>query len=420
MFEWANRGDQPALSTSERSRLLVLGLPAFGMALAITAVSTYLPVLARQQRASTVAIGTIIGAEGLMALWVPVLVGDRSDRLRTRIGGRLPFVIAGAPLMAACLCLLGLVDSVALMGGLIALFFIGYFMAYAPYRALYPDLVGAGVAGRAQGVQAACRGLGTGLALLGGGLLLSLADFLPFVASAFLLVLSLTAFVLLLLRRGDAGRAHRPGPRRGGQARPFRHVWALLRQRRPLRLYLLANALWELTLGAIKTFVVLYVTVGLGYGLGQASLIIGGVAVVAFAGALGSGWLGDRYGRGRVVEAGLWVYGLCLLVPAITTTPAALLPAVLLVALCGGMLMSLPYSLLMPLMPADEHGALTGLYSVSRGLGVMLGPLLAGLAISLAKPLFASTDGYAAAWSVAALATLLSLVPLSRLRRDVS
>jgi MFS family permease len=61
---------------------------------------------------------------------------------------------------------------------------------------------------------------------------------------------------------------------------------------------------------------------------------------------------------------------------------------VLLVALCGGMLMSLPYSLLMPLMHDDEHGALTGLYSVSRGLGVMLGPLLAGLAISLGKPLY--------------------------------
>lgn len=406
------------MSPRERRRLLVLGLPAFGMALAITAVSTYLPVLASRQQASTVAIGTIIGAEGLMALWVPVLVGDRSDRLRTRIGGRLPFIIVGTPLMAACLCVVGLVGSVALMGVLVALFFVGYFTAYAPYRALYPDLVGDELAGRSQSVQAACRGLGTGLALLGGGVLLAAADFLPFVASALLLTLSLAAFVLLLLRRGDAERADRSCPRRDEPPRPFRHVWSLLRGHRPLRLYLLANALWELTLGAIKTFVVLYVTAGLGYGLDQASLIIGGVAVVVFAGALGSGWLGDRYGRARVVEAGLWAYGLCLLVPATTTISAVLLPAVLLVALCGGMLMSLPYSLLMPLMPEDEHGALTGLYSVSRGLGVMLGPLLAGLAISLAKPLFSSTDGYAAAWWVAGLATLLSLVPLRRLRRQ--
>lgn len=387
------------------------------MALAITSVSTYLPVLVRQQRASTVVIGTIIGAEGLMALWVPVLVGDRSDRLRTRIGGRLPFIIVGTPLMLTCLCLVGFVGSVALTGGLIALFFFGYFMAYAPYRALYPDLVGDEVAGRSQSVQAVWRGLGTGLALLGGGFLLARADFLPFVAAAGLLVLSLTVFVVLLLRRGYAARVRRSGARRGGPPRPFRHVWALLGERPDLRLYLLANALWELTLGAIKTFVVLYVTAGLGYSLDQASLIIGAVAVIVLLGALGSGWLGDRCDRARVVEAGLWVYGLCLLVPAVTTTPAAVLPAVLLIALCGGMLMSLPYSLLMPLMPDDEHGALTGLYSVSRGLGVMLGPLLAGLVISLCKPIFASTEGYAAAWWIAGIAALLSIAPLHRLRQ---
>jgi MFS family permease len=405
------------MSRGDRRQMLLLGLPAFGMALAITAVSTYLPVLLRRQEGSTVVIGTIIGVEGLMALWVPVLVGDRSDRLRTRIGGRLPFVVVGGPVMAVSLCAVAFVGSVVLMGVVIGLFFVGYFMAYAPYRALYPDLVEDEVAGRSQSVQAALRGVGTGLALLCGGLLLAVADFVPFVAAAVMLLLSLGAFVLLLVRRGDAERERRSETRGGRAPRPFRHVWSLLRERGALRFYLLANALWELTLGAIKTFVVLYVTVGLGYGLDQASLIIGGVAVVVLVGALGSGWLGDRYGRARVVEAGLWVYGLCLLVPGTTTAPAAILPAVLLVAICGGMLMSLPYSLLMPLMPEEEHGALTGLYSVSRGLGVMLGPLLAGLAISLGKPIFASTHGYAAAWWVAGAAALLSIAPLRRLRR---
>jgi MFS family permease len=90
------------------------------------------------------------------------------------------------------------------------------------------------------------------------------------------------------------------------------------------------------------------------------------------------------------------------------------------VALGGGMLMSLPYSLLMPLMPEDEHGALTGLYSVSRGIGVMLGPLLAGLAISAGEPVFASTAGYAATWWVAGGAILLSIVPLRWLRVELA
>lgn len=60
-------------------RMLMLGLPTFGMALAITAVSTCAPVVARGFDASTVAIGLIIGAEGLTALWLPLLVGCRSS-----------------------------------------------------------------------------------------------------------------------------------------------------------------------------------------------------------------------------------------------------------------------------------------------------------------------------------------------------
>jgi hypothetical protein len=45
----------------------------------------------------------IIGAEGLLALIVPMIVGPWSDRLRTPLGGRLPFLLAGIPGMAVAL-----------------------------------------------------------------------------------------------------------------------------------------------------------------------------------------------------------------------------------------------------------------------------------------------------------------------------
>ena len=199
----------------------------------------------------------------------------------------------------------------------------------------------------------------------------------------------------------------------------FSHVARLLRERPALRAYLVANALWELSLGALKTFVVLYVSVGLGYSLGSASLMIGGVAVVVLVGALVSGSLADRLGRLRVAEASLWVYGAMLLVPGLFPAPLPILVAMPFIAFGGGMLMSLPYSLLMPLMPAHQHGVLTGLYSLSRGLGVMLGPLLAGVAIETATPLLRSTEGYAATWFVCSGAILLSIPVLRRMRERV-
>jgi MFS family permease len=85
---------QRTLQRSELRILAILGVPTFALALAITTVSTYLPVLAEDFSDSTIVIGLLIGGEGLIALWLPLVVGSWSDRLRTPLGRRLPFIIA--------------------------------------------------------------------------------------------------------------------------------------------------------------------------------------------------------------------------------------------------------------------------------------------------------------------------------------
>jgi MFS-type transporter involved in bile tolerance (Atg22 family) len=113
------------------------------------------------------------------------------------------------------------------------------------------------------------------------------------------------------------------------------------------------------------------------------------------------------------------VYGLGFLVPFLSTSHVAVAAAIPFIAIGGGVIMALPYAVLIPLMPEDEHGALTGYYSFSRGLGTWLGPLLAGIAVTVTRTSFPGTQGYQAVWGVCAAATLLSLLPLEWLRRTV-
>jgi hypothetical protein len=48
-------------------------------------------------------------------------------------------------------------------------------------------------------------------------------------------------------------------------------------------------------------------------------------------------------------------------------------------------------------MPEDEHGALTGFYSLSRGVGITVGPVLAGGLIWLTRDgPFSATQGFQA------------------------
>lgn len=404
------------LSGKEKRTLALLGLPTFGLALAIGAVTTYVPLLAKQFTSSTSIIGLVIGAEGAVALIIPLAAGAWSDQLRTSIGGRLPFVLAGTPLLAVSIVLLGFMHSLLPIALLVLVFFIAYYVAYEPYRALYPDMLEQEVAGRGQSSQALFRGAATGCALIGGGLLFKLSPQLPFVVAGPVAAAALGAFIWRA-RRSPAVREQRDREARTVRQNAAELI-SLLRERPPLRAYLFANALWELSLAALKTFVMLFLTRGLKLSLDEGVAVIAGVMVLILVAAPVSGKLGDRFGVTRVVRTSLWLYGGGLLLPAFTQDPWLVLPFLPFIAFGGGMILSLPYAVLMPLMPEEEHGLITGFYSFSRGFGIMLGPLLAGGAISLLRQPFSSTQGYAAMWLVCGVSILASLAFMGPLVRQ--
>ncbi len=327
-------GDQGArtLRRGEWIELAILGVPTFAFALAITTVSTYLPVLASSFASSTTVIGALIGLEGLMAIALPVLVGSWSDRLDTPLGGRLPFVLGATPPLVLALALLGFVGSVGAAAFALAIFFASYFIAYEPYRALYPDMVGEEIAGRAQSTQAVARGIGTVLALGAGGVLISIGKPVPFGVGALVVAISITAFGVVAVRR-DFPSAEATND--DGVRTLARRLAGLIREHRELRAFFAANALWELSLGALKTFVVLYINKALGMSVSSSALIVGAVALIVLVASPVSGKLADRLGAARVMTAALVVYGVLLVVPFVTTNIAILVADIPFVAFGG-------------------------------------------------------------------------------------
>jgi MFS family permease len=397
-----------SIKPGERRLLLILGLPTFAYALATTVATTYLPVLAQDFTTSSTVIGLLIAIEGIMALLLAVPAGALSDRGRSR----LPFVEWASPVLVVALALMGLASSLPVALALTIVFFAAYFVAYEPYRALYPDMVDDRITGRAQSTQALWRGLGTILAIATGGALLAIGDTVPFVAAAIVSGLTIAAFLMLLPRE----RAEHEPNRSESLREDVRKLYRLVRERGDLRAFMVANGLWELSLGATKTFIILYLTVGLGVTTSLSGLAVAGGAVFIAAATPISGKLSDRYGAVRVMRWSLLVYGLGMLIPFFVANGVVIACAAPLVGFGGGVVMTLPYALLIPLMDDDDHGLTTGLYSVSRGIGTALGPLLAGIAIGLFDGVFDSTDGYQAMWGVCAGAVLLSIPVLGRLR----
>ena len=117
---------------------VLLAVPTLGFSLAATTVGTYLPVIVAQGDGSPTAIAALIAVEGVMALFLPVVIGARSDRLVTPIGGRLPFVLAGVPVMAAALVVVGFQDEIVPALAVVIVLFAAYYIAYEPYRPSTP------------------------------------------------------------------------------------------------------------------------------------------------------------------------------------------------------------------------------------------------------------------------------------------
>ena len=195
-----------------------LALPTFALALGISVLTTYAPLLLGEATSSAGAIGIAVGAEGAFALFLPLLIGSLSDRTRSRLGRRIPYALIGVPLLVVPLVILPFAHGYAETVALVSLFFVGYHIYYPPYQALFAELVPASHQGRAQGWQGVMRGLGLGVALIAGGLLLSVWTPLPFVLAAGAAVLATVVLVREVrepdARDPDSGRAAHSRPRR--------------------------------------------------------------------------------------------------------------------------------------------------------------------------------------------------------------
>jgi MFS family permease len=203
-----------------------------------------------------------------------------------------------------------------------------------------------------------------------------------------------------------------------GVAAYFKRSWAILREEAEVRRFLIANAAWEGTFAAARTFVVLYIIDGLHETKAISSAVLGAVATGYVIAAVIAGRLGDRFGIARVIFFASFVYGGGYLVAGLATTWhhwyfGLIVP----VAIAGGMVMTLAWGLLFKLMPQEHRGAISGLATTTKGLGLLLGAPIAGAAIDLARPYLGATDGYQILWPVCGIPILAAIPLVYRLMR---
>ena len=399
-------------SDSEGALIWTLGIGALGLAWSVTTVAAYLPAILGRFTASDTLIGLILGSEGIFALLLPLLIGPLSDATRTPLGRRRPYMAFAVIPLAFTLALLAFMPNLWATAFLFFSFSLAYYVYEPPYRGLYPDLVPSESYGRSQGSQHVMRGIALAGALVAGGVLLGVWDPFPFVVAAVITMISCAAVVWLVEEPDLAPVA--TVRKRSNLLAPFR----IVREHPHVRWFLIANTAWEATFAGMRTFVVLYITVGLGQPLWLSSVVLATVGGGYLVAAVLSGGWGDRFGLGWVIVGASVVYGVGLIGAVLAQSwHNWYFPLIFFVSIAGGVVMTLSWGLLFKVMPSGDEGSVSGLAIMTKGLGLLIGPPIVGATIDVAGTFLQSTDGYAAMWLIVGLPVLLAIPLVVKLAR---
>ncbi len=402
-------------------KTFLLGFGFFGVSIIWGTYNLFVPVFLSEKFGVSVGlIGFFMTLDNIAALLIQPPVGAWSDKLRTPIGRRMPFLLIGAPISAVAF---GLVPVAAALPFFIACttsLLLSMAFWRTPVIALMPDITPSPYRSQANGIINFMGGLGFIFASLGGAALYEINPAFPFWFGSVLVIFA-ALMVLLFIREPKVFAESEQKP---GMVESLK-VLSVEKDRSGLRL-LLAIFFWFVGYSALDAFFTLYSIHHLGIGEANGARLLSQLSLFFILFALPAGYIGGKIGRRVTIMTGLGI--LIIILAAVLLLPVSTLniqvmrlPVLGVVPVLGLLLMgagigwalininSLP--MVVDLTDHVHAGTYTGLYYLSSTLAAIFGPILNGAVIQLAG------DNYNLMWFVAPLFMLVAFLLMTGVRR---
>lgn len=395
-------------------RTALIGFGFFGISVIWSLYNAYIPVFLRESFGlSASLIGGVMTIDNLLAILLLPYLGALSDRTRTRLGRRRPYLVFGVPIAATFFVLIPWAATSGSLGLMMSVL-VGLNLAMSSFRspviALMPDVTPSAYRSQANGVINLMGGLGSLLAYFGGKALYDRDPGLAFGAGAFLLVLG-AALVVIFVKETLLPRVSDGSEGAVSFAASMRELFgnlkAVVSGELSLLFVLLATLLWSVGFNGIETFFTSYAKYHLGFSESTGAMILGFFALAFMAAAVPAGMLGAKLGRRRTIYLGLiGMMGVVFSAWFVTS-----LPVISAVFALGGVSWACINVNVLPMVldmaPQDKVGGYTGLYYFSSQAASILAPPMAGLLIDGFG--YSSLMGFCGAFFVFAGASMLKV-----------
>jgi len=384
-------------------KTFLLGFGFFGVSVIWGVYNAFVPIfLSEKFNVAPILIGFFMTLDNIAALFIQPPVGAWSDRLRTSLGRRIPFIIIGAPITALAFGLIPLASVIPLFVACTSTTLLSAALWRTPVVALMPDITPSAFRSQANGIINFMGGIGSIIALQTGGLLYKMSPNFPFWMGSLLVVLAALVVYLFI----EEPQEYEQAEQQPGLLASLKEVFAD-EEKSGARL-LFAIFFWFVGYSAIETFFALYARNRLGLEVGDSATLLSVLPLFFVLFAIPAGYLGSRIGRRVTISIGLITLILMLILIYITPVDALLtgiapLPLVGIPLVEGGARMltlagvllifggigwsfvninSLP--MVVDLTGAARIGTFTGLYYLFSTLSAIAGPNLNGWAVQLA------------------------------------
>ena len=389
-------------------KTFLLGFGFLGISIIWPIFNNYVPIFLKEEFAlSATAIGFVMTWDNYLNMFIQPIVGERSDRTRTRIGRRKPWMLVGAPLAAIFFIGIPIADTVIMVMFAILLTNVAMALFRSPTIALLGDLFPSSQRSTANGIINLMGGLGTIIAFLLGGVLYSLGRITPFVFGS-VVMLAAIAVVLLFIKEPELPPVDEEKDTQPGFLSSLGEV--LKASDRSGLLILLAILCWFLGYNALETWISSFGKFELGIDEGKMSILSSSMALTFVIFAVPSGLLATRFGRKRVIMVGiggmvvLTLYG--FVVNNLIMLLFLLIPAGIFWALINVNSLPMVYD-----VGGDARiGAFTGMYYLAANLAAVGGPQGVGVLIDLTQ------ENYRIMFLFAAVIMILAGVFMSRVK----
>jgi len=280
---------------------VLLSFGFFGSSLIWQVYSNFVPPLLEARFGfTTFVIGLIMAIDSFLGVIVQPLFGRLSDKTRTRIGRRLPYLFICMPLCAILFIIIPHMPSVPSMMVVIVVFTFLMGVWRTPAVSLMPDMTPGHLQSQANGIVNLVGAVGAIIALGGGGLMYSIGGFaLPFFVGGLLLLVAM-GVLILFVREPETPYAN---IKAGDKRMSIKNMEP--KERKSFIFLLCAIFFWFAGFNAIDTFFSLYVIHTLGRDAGLAGMMLSLFAVFLVAFSIPAGIIGAKIGRRKTILIGL-------------------------------------------------------------------------------------------------------------------